>query len=211
MTPQQHADIFLQKLADRYPRPATHLNAAGAWELLVATMLAAQCTDARVNMVTPRLFARWPGPKELAEADGAALEEVIRSTGFYRAKARNLLATARRIMEAYGGEVPQTMDDLLTLGGVARKTANVVLWGAFGKNEGIAVDTHVGRIALRLGLTGHEDPARVEKDLMALFPRPEWGNANHRMVWFGREVCRARAPKCGGCEMAGFCPRIGVM
>ena len=210
MNPQQRAHIFLEKLGGRYPRPATHLKAQNAWELLVATVLAAQCTDARVNMVTPGLFARWPGPKELADADCAELEQCIRSTGFYRNKAKNLLAAAKRIMEAYDGQVPQSMEDLLTLGGVARKTANVVLWGAFGKNEGIAVDTHVGRIALRLELTRHENPAAAEKDLMALFPQQEWGNANHRMVWFGRDVCQSRKPRCGACEMAVFCPKNGV-
>ena len=207
---QQRADFFLKKLAGLYPCPATHLDAKGAWELLVATVLAAQCTDERVNTVTPRLFARWPGPKELAETDCAALEEVIRPTGFYRSKAKNLAAAARRVMAAYDGKVPQSMDALITLGGVGRKTANVVLWGAFGKNEGIAVDTHVGRIAFRMGLTLHEDPLRVEKDLMTLFPQSEWGNANHRMVWFGRDVCRARKPRCGSCAMTVFCLKNGV-
>lgn len=181
--------------------------AANAWQLLVATVLAAQCTDARVNTVTPELFRRWPGPAELARTSQEALEEVIRPTGFYHSKARNLLGAARRVCEVYGGEVPPRLDDLITLPGVARKTANVVLFGAFGLNEGLAVDTHVKRISYRLGLTAQTDPVAVEKDLMRLFPRAEWGDVNHRMVWFGRDVCHARSPRCDACELAGVCPR----
>ena len=205
MTKKQRAAIFLQRLAERYPQPATHLNAAGAWELLVATVLAAQCTDKRVNLVTPHLFSRWPGPAELAQAGQAELEEVIHSTGFFRNKAKNLIAAATRVVTVYDGRIPQSMQELITLPGVARKTANVVLWGAYGINEGIAVDTHVGRIALRLAFTRSKDPVQAEKDLMALFPRPEWGTANHRMVWFGRDVCDSRSPRCGLCEMADIC------
>jgi len=200
----------LYRLAERYPHPATHLNACGAWELTVATVLAAQCTDKRVNMVTPELFYRWPNPAALAEADVRELEEVIRSTGFFHNKAKNLIAAARRVVEVFGGTVPRTMAELITLPGVARKTANVVLWGAFGINEGLAVDTHVGRIALRLGLTASKDPVVVERDLVKLFPREEWGNVNHRMVWFGREICNARKPICARCEMADICPKVGV-
>lgn len=206
MNTQKRAALFLERLAVRYSHPATHLHARDAWELLVATVLAAQCTDKRVNTVTPHLFARWPGPAELAEADIAELESCIRSTGFYHNKAKNLIAAARRVTDVYGGVVPHTMEDLVTLGGVARKTANVVLWGAFGLNEGIAVDTHVGRIARRMHFTRFKDPIRVEKDLMTLFPRKEWGDANHRMVWFGRGVCDARKPACYRCEMADICP-----
>ena len=178
------AEKILAALQDRYPRPATHLEADNAWELLVATVLAAQCTDARVNTVTPELFRRWPGPAELALATQEELESVI-----------------------YGGEVPPRLDELITLPGVARKTANVVLFGAFGINEGLAVDTHVKRISYRLGLTSHTDPVDIEQDLMRLFPRAEWGDVNHRMVWFGRDVCHARSPRCAECEMADFCPR----
>lgn len=199
------AKSVLTLLAERYPQPATHLIAQDAWELLVATVLAAQCTDARVNKVTPELFRRWPDPAALATATQAELEEVIRSTGFYHNKATNLLAAARRVVEAYNGQVPKTLAELITLPGVARKTANVVLWGAFGLNEGLAVDTHVGRIALRLGLTEHKDPVRAERDLMEIFPRDEWGNVNHRLVWFGRHVCDARKPQCNECEMSAFC------
>ncbi len=210
MTKKQRAKLVLEALAKRYPHPETHLVAKDAWELTVATVLAAQCTDKRVNTVTPHLFARWPKPADLAKAELVDLEEVIRSTGFYRNKAKNLIAAARRVAEAFGGTVPKTMAELITLPGVARKTANVVLWGAYGINEGLAVDTHVGRIALRLNLTEHDDPVRAEKDLMALFPQSEWGDVNHRMVWFGRDVCDARKPACDSCEMAAFCPKIGV-
>lgn len=173
----------------------------------MATVLAAQCTDARVNTVTPELFRRWPGPAELALATQEELESVIRSTGFYHSKARNLLGAAQRVVSVYGGEVPPRLDELITLPGVARKTANVVLFGAFGINEGLAVDTHVKRISYRLGLTSHTDPVDIEQDLMRLFPRAEWGDVNHRMVWFGRDVCHARSPRCAECEMADFCPR----
>ena len=168
------AEKILAALQDRYPRPATHLEADNAWELLVATVLAAQCTDARVNTVTPELFRRWPGPAELALATQEELESVIRSTGFYHSKARNLLGAAQRVVSVYGGE---------------------------------AVDTHVKRISYRLGLTAHTDPVDIEQDLMRLFPRAEWGDVNHRMVWFGRDVCHARSPRCAECEMADFCPR----
>lgn len=210
MTRKERAAFVLQRLAERYPHPETHLNARDAWELTVATVLAAQCTDKRVNMVTPHLFSRWPGPAELAEADVIEVEGVIKSTGFYRNKAKNLIAAAKRVTGVYGGNVPCAMEDLITLPGVARKTANVVLWGSFGINEGLAVDTHVGRISFRLGLTDHKDPVKVEKDLTALFPRSEWGNVNHRMVWFGRDVCDARKPACDKCELLPVCPRIGV-
>lgn len=203
----QRAVMVQEKLHARYPQPQTHLQASSPWELLVATVLSAQCTDARVNKVTPQLFARWNGPAALAEAELEEVEEVIRSTGFYHNKAKNIIAAARRVMEHFGGSVPRTLEELITLPGVARKTANVVLWGAFGINEGLAVDTHVGRIAWKLGLTDQTDPVAVEKDLMALFSREEWGNVNHRMVWFGRHVCDARKPLCEECEMRPFCPQ----
>lgn len=198
----------LEALAARYPRPASQLVWKNPWELLVATVLAAQCTDARVNTVTPELFRRWPGPGQLAEASQEELEEVIHSTGFYHNKAKNLLAAAKRVRDDFGGHVPSTLEELITLPGVARKTANVVLFGGFGINEGLAVDTHVKRISHRLGLTTATDPVAVERDLMAVFPREEWGDVNHRMVWFGREVCRARNPDCAACPMLTFCPRL---
>ena len=206
-TPEATARNVLAALQKRYPHPRTHLDAQNAWELLVATVLAAQCTDARVNTVTPELFRRWPTPAALAEARQEDLESVIRSTGFFHSKAKNLLGAARRVRDVYAGQIPQSIEALVTIPGVARKTANVVLFGAYGINEGLAVDTHVKRIAYRLGLTDETDPVPIERDLMRLFPREERGDVNHRMVWFGREVCDARKPLCDTCEMLSFCPR----
>lgn len=206
----RRAEEVLVRLKARYPEPETMLDHQNAWELMVATVLAAQCTDARVNTVTPGLFSRWPGPADLMRATQEEVEAVIRPTGFYHNKAKNLLGAARRVCEAYGGEVPRTLEDLVTIPGVARKTANVVLWGAFGINEGLAVDTHVKRLSFRLGLTKNTDPVKIEQDLMKIFPRDEWGDVNHRLVWFGRDVCDARKPACDLCEMAEFCPRCGV-
>ena len=200
----------LARLVRRYPRPETMLDHANAWELLVATVLAAQCTDARVNTVTPGFFRRWPTPEALTSATQEEVESVIRPTGYYHNKAKNLLGAARRVTDVHGGEVPRTLAELILVPGVARKTANVVLWGAYGINEGLAVDTHVKRISYRLGLTDHTDPVRIERDLMKLFPQDSWGDVNHRMVWFGRDVCDARKPRCGECEMAELCPRRGV-
>ena len=210
MREQYPVTAVLRCLQDLYPELGQHLQAETPWQILVATVLAAQCTDARVNTVTPELFRRWPGPAELAAASQDDLESVIRSTGFYRNKAKNLLGAARMVMETFGGQVPAAMQDLICLPGVARKTANCVLWGGFGLNEGLAVDTHVKRIAFRLGLTEEKAPVAVEKDLMALFPQAEWGGINHRMVWFGRDVCTARSPRCDTCGMSGFCPKKGV-
>ena len=206
-SPEATARQVLAALQQRYPHPRTHLDAQNAWELLVATVLAAQCTDARVNTVTPELFRRWPTPAALAEAPLEELESVIRPTGFFHSKAKNLLGAARRVRDVFDGQIPKSIEDLVTIPGVARKTANVVLFGAYGINEGLAVDTHVKRIAYRLGLTDETDPIPIERDLMKLFPREEWGDVNHRMVWFGREVCDARKPLCDTCEMLSFCPR----
>ncbi|MCL1985697.1 MAG: endonuclease III [Betaproteobacteria bacterium] len=210
MDESTQAERILTALRRRYPNPVPHLNAVSPWQLLAATILSAQCTDARVNTVTPTLFSRWPGPEETARAGLAELEDTIRSTGFFRMKARNILQTARRIVDVYGGQVPRSLAELITLPGVARKTANVVLWGAFGINEGLAVDTHVARISRRLGLTSAQVADKIEQDLIALFPRAEWGNVNHRMVSFGRDVCLARAPRCERCELLVNCPRRGV-
>lgn len=207
---QERAGLVLERLRIRYPEPETHLVACSPWELTVATVLAAQCTDARVNKVTPFLFARWPDPAALATAELKELEEVIHSTGFYHNKAKNLIGAAKHLMAVHGGEVPRTLAELILLPGVARKTANVVLWGGFGINEGIAVDTHVKRIVYRLGLTKETDPVPVERELMRLFAQKDWGDVNHMLVWFGRHVCDARKPLCHECEMAAFCPRVDV-
>lgn len=200
------AQKVVHALERRYPRPRSALNWETPWELLVATVLSAQCTDERVNKVLPDFFRNWPGPRELALSGREEVEKVIYSTGFYRNKARNLRRTANMICERHGGEVPKTMPELTALPGVARKTANIVLFSAWGINAGIAVDTHVKRISMRLGLTQNTDPNKVEKDLMQLFPRDKWGDVNHAMVLFGREVCTARNPACPECEMRGFCP-----
>lgn len=210
MKKKERATEILTRLSKRYPKPEPALNWSTPWELLVATALSAQCTDERVNMVTPVFFERWPTIPDAADADVSEIEDVVRSTGFFRNKAKNLKAAATRIMEVYDGEVPQSMAELITLGGVARKTASIVLANAFGINEGIAVDTHVKRLAFRLGLTTKTDPNQVEKDLMPLYPKEHWGNINHYLVFFGREVCPARKPKCDICELNDICPKKGV-
>jgi len=199
-----------QRLARRYPEPRTELTWTTPWELLVATILSAQCTDARVNTVTPELFATWNTAEQMAEAEPSQIEKVIRSTGFFRNKAKNLHGAASRIVTEFQGLVPRTMEEMLTLPGVARKTANVVLSNAFGVQAGIAVDTHVKRITFRLGLTDQTNPDKVERDLLKLFPQQSWGAVNHYLVLFGREVCVARKPRCVNCELADLCPRIGV-
>lgn len=202
---RKRAAQVLESLKQRYPVADTQLVYHSPWELLVATVLAAQCTDVRVNQVTPRFFALWPTSKALAGATAAAVEEVIRPTGFYHNKARNLVNAAIMVERDFGGELPRTMEELIKIPGVARKTANVVLYGGFGINAGLAVDTHVKRISHRLGLTQSTDPVHVERDLMILFPQEEWGGVNHRMVWFGRDVCKARSPQCSQCELDGIC------
>lgn len=189
-----------------YPDAHCALVHRNPWELLVATILSAQCTDKRVNMVTPGLFASYPDVFAMAEADVDELMLLIKSTGFYRNKAKNILATAKLIVKNFDGEVPEEMDELLTLPGVARKTANVVLWNAFGKNEGVVVDTHVGRIARRLGWSTEKSPEKVEKDLMRLVPRDDWGKLSHLLIDLGRDVCRAPRPRCGNCRLSDICP-----
>jgi len=198
------------RLAETWPDAVVELDHKNAYQLLVATILAAQSTDKLINTVTPALFARYPTPAALAEADPRALEAMIFSTGFYRMKAKHLIGMARRIVEAYGGEVPDTMERLVDLPGVARKTANVVLGSALGKNEGIVVDTHVSRLAARLGLTRHTDPAKIEEDLMRLVPRDQWSIFAHRLIWHGRRVCHARRPDCEHCVLAPLCPSAGL-
>ncbi|WP_028574465.1 endonuclease III [Desulfonatronovibrio hydrogenovorans] len=204
------APIILNRLKSRYSSPETALNWENPWQLLVATVLSAQSTDKQVNRITPLFFKKWPAAHDLARASLEEVEDAVRSAGFFRTKSRNLLATSRIIVSRFNGRVPDTMKDLLVLPGVARKTANIILFNAFGKNEGIAVDTHVKRISFRLGLTEATNPDSVEKDLIKLFPRKEWGNINHMLVFFGREVCKARKPLCHECELEDICPRTGV-
>ncbi len=204
------ADAIETALAATYPDATCELDFSNPYQLLVATILSAQCTDARVNMVTPALFRRYPDASALASAEPAELEELIRSTGFFRNKARSLLGIARAVVERHDGEIPPSMDQLTGLPGVGRKTANVVLGTAFGMSTGVVVDTHVSRLALRLGLSAHHEPEKIERDLMGLFPPSSWVELGHRLILHGRRVCHARKPACDACPLAPFCPRIGV-
>ncbi len=197
---------LLSDLKQLYPDAKCALVYRNAFELLCATILSAQCTDARVNMVTPVLFARYPTPFELAQANSAEVEEIIKSTGFFRNKTKSLIGMAQALVADYGGEVPRTMEELRTLPGVGRKTANVVLGNAFDLNEGVTVDTHVGRLSRRLGLSAEEDPVKVEQELMRLFPREEWALLSHLLIFHGRQVCVARRPKCSDCVLSRVCP-----
>lgn len=197
-------------LKKNYPDAHCALNYKNSFELLVATILSAQCTDVRVNIVTPALFAKYPTPQKMAEASQEAIEELIRTTGFYRNKAKNILSTSRRLCEIFAGKVPSEMDELLSLAGVARKTANVVLGNAFNKNIGVVVDTHVGRLARRMALTNHQDPVKVEKELMALFPQDEWTMLSHLLIAHGRSLCQARKPQCTTCPLLQDCPQKDV-
>jgi endonuclease-3 len=178
--------------------------------LLVATILSAQCTDERVNQVTTELFRQFPTAADLAHAPLSKLESLVQSTGFFRNKAKNIQACCQQLTEKYAGNVPQQLEALVQLAGVGRKTANVVLGTAFGIPSGVVVDTHVGRLSRRLGLTSQSDPVRAEKDLMAVLPQNEWIEFSHRMIYHGRAVCKARKPRCTDCSMHRFCPRIGV-
>ena len=197
---------IIRLLRRQYPDATCALDHNNAFELLVATILSAQCTDVRVNKVTPALFARYPTPLAFAEADLTELEEAVRSTGFYHTKAKNIQVAARRIVQAYGGEVPANMADLLTLAGVARKTANVVLGTAYGIAVGVVVDTHVRRLSNRLGLTQQDDAEKSERDLIELMPSTEWINFSHMLILHGRQVCDARKPNCAGCVLNQICP-----
>jgi len=205
---QQRAEAILAKLKTLYPNATCSLNYQTTLQLLVATILSAQCTDERVNKVTPALFKHFPDAVSLAGADCEELETLIRSTGFYRNKAKNIQGAARKIIAEYGGKVPQTMTELITLPGVARKTANVVLAHGFGIIEGVTVDTHVKRLSQRLGLTEYDDPIRIEKDLMGLLPQPDWENWSIRLIYHGRAICKARSPDCQDCQLANLCPSV---
>ncbi len=193
-------------LKKRFPDAKIALNFSNPLELLVATILSAQCTDVRVNVVTPALFKKYRWARDFARADLETLQEEVRSTGFFRNKAKSIKSAATRIVEAYDGQVPETMEELLTLSGVARKTANVVLGNAFGKNEGVVVDTHVRRLSQRLGLTKHDDPEKIEQDLMQLVPRRQWADFAHLMIFHGRNICFARKPNCAECPLNKLCP-----
>jgi endonuclease III len=194
-----------------YPDARCSLNFTNPLELLIATQLSAQCTDERVNIVTADLFKKYRSVEDYATVSQEELEQDIRSTGFYRNKAKNIRAASQRIITNYGGEVPRTMEDLLTLPGVARKTANVVLGNAFGIVEGFVVDTHIGRLARRFGWTTHEDPVKVEKDLMRLIPQKDWLDLSHMLIYHGRAICLARKPFCEKCTLAKLCPSAFIV
>lgn len=199
------------RLAERYPGSARELCALrheDPYQLLSATILSAQCTDERVNLVTPELFSRYPSVEDLAAADPSEVEAVVRSTGFFRAKAASLVAMANAVVDRFGGSVPTALEDLVTLPGVGRKTANVVRSVAFGV-PGLPVDTHVGRLSLRLGLTSEHDPVKVERDLCSLLAPEQWGSFSIRLILLGREICTARRPACGSCPLADICPSAG--
>ena len=204
-TPELAARYY-ERLADAYPDAHCALDHRSPYELLAATILSAQCTDVRVNMVTPSLFASYPTARELAAAEQEDVEEIIRSTGFFRSKAKNLIGRARALVELYGGEVPRSMDELTTLPGVGRKTANVILGNAFGQNDGVVVDTHVARLAHRLGLVTGDDPVKIERALMKLFPREQWTMLSHLLIEHGRRICDARKPRCAECFLSDICP-----
>ena len=206
----ERAAAILTELRRLYPDAHCALTHRNAFELIVATILSAQCTDARVNMVTPALFKRCPTPRKLAAIEPDELETIIRSTGFYRNKAKNLRGMAQALLDDHDGDVPNDMDALLKLPGVARKTANVVLGNAFGKNVGVVVDTHVGRLAGRMDLTRATDPVKIERDLMPLFPTASWTDLSHLLIFHGRRVCAARKPRCEDCEVESLCPQRGV-
>ncbi|MGK7877253.1 MAG: endonuclease III [Xenococcaceae cyanobacterium] len=207
---QQRSLEILVLLKGLYPDAACTLNYETPVQLLVATILSAQCTDERVNQVTRALFERFPDAPSLANAELEELENLVRSTGFYRNKAKNIQAACQKIVREFGGEVPKQMEKLVSLPGVARKTANVVLANAYGIIQGVTVDTHVKRLSKRLGLTEHTDPVRIEHDLMRLVPQPEWENFSIRLIYHGRAICQARKPNCGACVLAYLCPSAAV-
>jgi endonuclease-3 len=209
-TTPAYVDTIIARLREAYPDAHCELNYDTAHQLLVATILSAQCTDERVNQVTPNLFTVYPTVADFAAADRVELEGAIHSTGFFRQKAKYIQESSQAILHEYGGELPGTMEELLTLNGVARKTANVVLGEIFNVADGITVDTHVKRLAKRLGLTGHTDPARVEKDLKALIPQESWIKISHLLIFHGRRVCFARKPDCANCPLNDLCPSAEI-
>ena len=204
------AGEILSRLKQMYPDARCALDHHSAYELLCATILSAQCTDARVNLVTPALFARYPTPVDLAQANPSEVEEIIKSTGFFRNKTKSLIGMAQAVVADHGGEIPRSMEELRRLPGVGRKTANVVLGNAYQINEGITVDTHVGRLSRLLGLSGEDDPIKVEQHLMKLFPQEDWALLSHLLIFHGRQVCIARRPRCGTCLLAPLCPSANL-
>jgi endonuclease-3 len=203
------AKAIYRQLTKSYPNVRCELDYNSAFQLLVATVLSAQCTDKRVNQTTPALFKKYPNPKKMAKADLKDIQSLVKSTGFYRAKAKNIKSLSNKIMEEFGGDVPSNLEDLITLPGVGRKTANVVLGHAFGI-PGITVDTHFGRLSRRFGWSKQNDPVKVEFEVGELIPEKEWTNLSQRMIWHGRRVCHARKPACGACPLAKLCPSYGI-
>lgn len=207
---KSQATKVVRELKKHYGDAECALVHDSPFQLLIATILSAQCTDERVNIVTKELFAKHPTPQALAKLPLPKLEELVKSTGFFRNKAKNIQACSRDLVEKHGGEVPQTLEELTALAGVGRKTANVVLGTAYGIPSGVVVDTHVHRLTRRLGLTNQDDPVKIERDLMEVVPKKEWIDFSHRLIWHGRKICKARKPLCEECPMNGFCPRIGL-
>lgn len=207
---KRHTTRLLERLRELYPDPRCALDHENAYQLIVATILSAQCTDARVNIVTPALFARYPDPASLSRADPPEVEGLIHSTGFFRSKAKHLVGMAEAVVRLHAGEIPADLDALTALPGVGRKTAHVVLGNAFGIASGVVVDTHVKRLAYRLGLTEKTEPVAIEHELAALVPKSEWINFSHRLIDHGRRTCFALRPDCGHCALLEICPRVGV-
>ena len=203
------AKAIYRQLTKSYPNVRCELDYNSAFQLLVATVLSAQCTDKRVNQTTPALFKKYPNPKKMAKADLKDIQRLVKSTGFFRAKAKNIKGLSNKIMEDFDGDVPNNLEDLITLPGVGRKTANVVLGHAFGI-PGITVDTHFGRLSRRFGWSKQNDPVKVEFEVGELIPEKEWTNLSQRMIWHGRRVCHARKPACGACPLAKLCPSYGI-
>lgn len=206
---RRHAERVVNHLAQLYPEAKCSLHFKSPLQLLIATILAAQCTDERVNQVTPALFKKYPDAHAFAQAKPEELEQLIKSAGFYRAKAKNIIGCCKALVEHHGGEVPRTLEELVPLPGVGRKTANVVLGNCFGV-PGMVVDTHMIRLSNRLGLTRESTPEKIEQDLMALMPDSEWTSFGHRIIYHGRKVCQARKPDCDHCTLKEFCPKVGV-
>jgi endonuclease-3 len=198
---------MVEILKKEYPHAKTELKHSNPFELLIATILSAQTKDTTINKITPILFKKYPTPEKLAEADLKDVEKIIKPTGFYKIKAKNIIETAKILVEKFGGKVPDNMEDLLKLKGVARKTANVVLSNAFNKNEGIVVDTHVKRISYRIGLSNNTDPLKIEQDLMKLFDRDDWGFLSNALILHGRYICDAKKPKCDICKISRYCKK----